>query len=306
MSLQVFSKERRHAAYGFLNQGTNPNEYDLFVLVLLEEGKTAVFKEEQHFLSGETSIEIDIVNAENGQTAGNAAKHYLLQPAKNNSVFDPEFCYIEIKVNQEGAPIVADFHYKDCDNAVLAEMEVEEEIVYNTAYVHLAQLEESLGQPAILAPRIIVPVKGQLPSLMEEVTEGDNILKTVIILNKDEATGKEVLIPEAINQLEYPEIAEANGHFTVMVLQAKNAQEALELLMNAVQGKLTEAQENKTRKARVRKRRTATRYQGDSNQDQGKQDKDKKDVKKVPPRKGKVRKKYTHTRELGPTPSPEQ
>lgn len=293
--------EIKNVGFGYLNQRTETNEYDCFILVPLEVGKTAVFNPPVHALSGETIIDIDIVDADDGQQAAFAKHYYHLKPGLQNPMFNPEFCHIEIKVNLDlNQSNSAFIQYKDADDTDLGS-DMEPDLVYNVAYVYLKVTESVIGAPILLSPKILLATKGYALSQIEQIVEstGESIRKTAFLLIKDSSAPTEIKAPAVINQWTYQEMPNIEGHFTAVALKADNAIEGATMLKNEINGTNDPIYLNKTRKGRVRKRRTATRNLAQNDQKKAEETEKKKEA-KPPIRKGKVRKKYTRTRELDP------
>ena len=56
----VLQQTRQNAAYGYLNEGTTPDEFELFVMIPLMEGKIAQFNTER-YISGLTLLNVDLI-----------------------------------------------------------------------------------------------------------------------------------------------------------------------------------------------------------------------------------------------------
>ena len=298
-------QKQLNAAYGYLNRATSLNKFEFFILIPLEEGKTALFGPEK-YIAGLTLLNIEIVEDKENEEVEYAFKHITLNPLDVDSNFDPEHSFIRVVVSIGSEVTVSEFRYKDAGTGVLETEDIKSGVYYNTPYVHMAEWKNEEGK-IMLGPKVLIPVDGFKPSHAELVAESveENMYKSVVVLTPDETTETGVKILESVNELEYLANEVSEGHYTAVALKAQGNEEAEFLLTSAILDDLDEVQETKTRKGRVRKRRTATRGQGDQN-DNGDKKADKKDTKTVPARKGKVRKKYTRTRDLEPVTKPEE
>ena len=303
----VLQQKRPGAAYGFLNEGASPEEFELFIMIPLREGKTAQFKTEK-YISGLTLLNVELEADSDYKGEAYLPKHFTLKPAAVDSLFDPETSLIRIVVSNGAEVTVSEFSYKDAGTTRIEYTEVIDGVYYNTPYIHMAELKNDEGK-LILAPKVLMPVNGFFPSHTEEVAESveNNIYKSVLVLTPDESIERKVIVPESVNEIQYPSIDKnEEGYFSTITLKAQNHEEAKVLLNRAILDDLEEAQENKTRKGRVRKRRTATRGESEEQKDNGSKSNEKKETPNKPPRKGKVRKKYTRTRDLEPIVKPKE
>lgn len=299
----AFREERRHVAFSFLNLSTDSNNYNLFVIVPVAGKEIAVFKKPKYFNWGKTLIEIDIKGTSEDYAPCYPAKHYVINPSACTEKFIPETSWIELRVNRGGKSTFAYLDYKDCDIIPLEEADISEETLYNTAYVNLSERAIN-NKIKLLAPNILIPIKGYFPYYIDVVVESviKSIRKVVVVLTKEASVCEQILVPTLVNQLEYKETIRANGHLTVLCSKADNLEEAERMTFETIFNGVEERGSNKTRRGRVRKRRTATRGLTNSEEENGpkKKEKEKKEVKKTPPRKGKLRRKFTPTRELEP------